>query len=631
MNRFWVTKYDSLIGQFVKHAKQVPVLINYSFGKKKIDKKPDLFDFSLIEKIEEATIPYWFPTDEIPDGFNTRQPKYSHGISHVHHFFYKRNLWTLAACWSRAKSQKLKFIFTSMMYKSTQLCAPLMSNYFAALKGDSRGGWVGKERSGTLYCPSIHSEVPIFPQISSRSGTAFINLGNFKNFIINSSSTSALDINANSQDYVFIDPPFGANINYSEMSFLWESWLKVRTNNKTEAIENDIQLKGPDEYRKLMTECFCEAYRILKPGRWMTVEFSNTKAAVWNNIQTAISEAGFIVANVSALDKKQGSINAYISTVAVKQDLIISAYKPNGGLEDRFQKSGGNVDSVWDFVRTHLGYLPAIRVKNSELEFIMERDPRIIYDRMVAWFVKHSFLIPLSSQEFQEGLSQRFSERDGMIFLPEQVTEYDRKRMQTSNAPQMELFVSDERSAIDWLTDFLKRKPSTYQEISPEFIRQLGAGWKKHEARPELSQLLEGNFLVYDPKAKDGNEIPSQIHSYLSTNWAEYRNLEKSDPNLKSKAADRWYVPDPNKAQELEKLREKSLLKEFEIYKTSTLRKLKEFRLEAVRAGFKFCWGNRDYATIMAVAKKIPDDVLQEDEKLLLWYDQAVTRMEDAA
>ena len=415
------------------------------------------------------------------------------------------------------------------------------------------------------------------------------------------------------------------------MSFLWESWLKVRTNNKTEAIENDIQLKGPDEYRKLMTECFCEAYRILKPGRWMTVEFSNTKAAVWNNIQTAISEAGFIVANVSALDKKQGSINAYISTVAVKQDLIISAYKPNGGLEDRFQKSGGNVDSVWDFVRTHLGYLPAIRVKNSELEFIMERDPRIIYDRMVAWFVKHSFLIPLSSQEFQEGLSQRFSERDGMIFLPEQVTEYDRKRMQTSNAPQMELFVSDERSAIDWLTDFLKRKPSTYQEISPEFIRQLGAGWKKHEARPELSQLLEGNFLVYDPKAKDGNEIPSQIHSYLSTNWAEYRNLEKSDPNLKSKAADRWYVPDPNKAQELEKLREKSLLKEFEIYKTSTLRKLKEFRLEAVRAGFKFCWGNRDYATIMAVAKKIPDDVLQEDEKLLLWYDQAVTRMEDAA
>jgi hypothetical protein len=36
-----------------------------------------------------------------------------------------------------------------------------------------------------------------------------------------------------------------------------------------------------------------------------------------------------------------------------------------------------------------------------------------------------------------------------MIFLPEQVTEYDKKRAQTQQAPQMELFVSDERSAID--------------------------------------------------------------------------------------------------------------------------------------------------------------------------------------
>jgi len=31
-----------------------------------------------------------------------------------------------------------------------------------------------------------------------------------------------------------------------------------------------------------MTACFLEAYRILKPGRWMTVEFSNTNASVWN-------------------------------------------------------------------------------------------------------------------------------------------------------------------------------------------------------------------------------------------------------------------------------------------------------------------------------------------------------------
>ena len=33
--------------------------------------------------------------------------------------------------------------------------------------------------------------------------------------------------------------------------------------------------------------------------------------------------------------------------------------------------------------------------------------------------------------------------------------------------------------------------------------------------------------------------------------------------------------------------------------------------------------------TIIAVAQKVPEEALQEDEKLLLWYDQALTRMEE--
>ena len=56
-------------------------------------------------------------------------------------------------------------------------------------------------------------------------------------------------------------------------------------------------------------------------------------------------------------------------------------------------------------------------------------------------------------------------------------------------------------------------------------------------------------------------------------------------------------------------------------------KKMKVLRMEAVRAGFKYCWQNRDYRTIVTVAKRIPEDVLQEDAKLLMWYDQAVTRL----
>src|SRR5690606_5953784 len=111
-------------------------------------------------------------------------------------------------------------------------------------------------------------------------------------------------------------------------------------------------------------------------------------------------------------------------------------------------------------------------------------------------------------------------ERDGMVFLPTQVHGYDKKRLQSASAPQMELFISDEKSAIDWLTDFLKRRPSTYQEIHPEFISQLGGGWKKHESKPELSKLLEDNFIIFQG---DG-DVPSQIHSYLSTNYKDLRS-----------------------------------------------------------------------------------------------------------
>jgi hypothetical protein len=75
-------------------------------------------------------------------------------------------------------------------------------------------------------------------------------------------------------------------------------------------------------------------------------------------------------------------------------------------------------------------------------------------------------------------------------------------------------------------------------------------------------------------------------------------------------------------------MREKRLLKEFELYKTEK-KKLKVFRLEAVRAGFKKAWQERDYQTIILVSEKIPQNVLEEDPKLLMWYDQAITRVGD--
>lgn len=610
MERTWVSRYDYHIKQTIRQVKQVPVLINYSVRGKRAEKMPDKADLALIATIMNSEIPYWLPTNKIIDGEEIGRLK-SIELKHIHQLLPKRANWVLSAFLSRnSRYPRLMLPITSTL---------LNLSWMYRWRSNGKGGTT----SGTYYICATPQENNALNQLNTKIDDLLRAALNSYN-IISSQDSSSLNISDCSFDYIFIDPPFAANLMYSELSFLWESWLKVFTNNKPEAIENSVQGKGPNEYRYLMTKCFREAYRVLKPGRWMTVEFSNTKASVWNSIQTALLEAGFIVANVSALDKKQGSFKAVTTPTAVKQDLIISAYKPNGGFEDRFQKEASTEKGVWDFISTHLKYLPVVKRGESALHLVSvpERDPRILYDQMVAYYVRKGYPVPLNSSEFQEGLTQRFPYRDGMYFLPEQVAEYDKKKMSAVGMEQMSLFVSDESSAIMWLRQLLKDKPLSFQDIHPLFIKEL-SGWQKYEKPLELSELLEQNFLRYDGKG----EVPSQIHSYLSTNFKDLRNLSKNDDSLRDKGKDRWYVPDPKKAGDLEMVRDKALLKEFEEYLNSVQKHLKVFRLEAVRAGFKKAWQERDYLKIMTVARKIPENILQEDPKLLMWYDQAVTRL----
>ena len=627
LERLFTTKLDVATGKTIKVPKREPALICYSLGKTRYEKKPTPDDLALLKRIEAMALPPSMPTIEIPPMHMTHERArmdYS-GVTHIHHFFLPRAAQAIGLLWAKAKSSSDARLRAFLLFMVEQAIwgFSILNRYRPT--GFSQ---VNQFMSGVYYVAAQHSECN--PQYSlggklTRLVKAFQKFEVNPNYsAITTGTATNIPLRDETIDYVFTDPPFGENIYYADLNFLVESWHGVTTDAEPEAIIDRFKKKALPDYQHLMQQCFAEYHRVLKPGRWMTVVFSNSKASVWNAIQVALQQAGFVVAEVNALDKKQGSYRQVTSTTAVKQDLVISAYKPNGGLEQRLAERGAAPVSAWDFVETHLHQLPVSKSKNGRLEIVVERDPRRIYDRMVAWFVRHDLPVPLSTEEFLEGLLSRYPERDGMVFRPEQVAEYDRKRAQTAQAPQMELFVSDERSAIDWLTDFLRKRPSTYQDIHPEFTTQLGAGWKKHEEKPELSALLENNFLRYD-----GNgDVPNQIHSYLSSNFKDLRGLEKDDERLKAKAKDRWYLPDPGKAKDLEQKRERSLLNEFEAYKAAPGQRLKEFRLEVLRAGFKTAWAARDYRTIIGIARKIPDEALQEDEKLLLWYDQAVTRME---
>ncbi|MGO7417468.1 DNA methyltransferase [Rhizobium ruizarguesonis] len=626
LERVLETRVDPATGQSWQRVKFQPSTIIYSIGKTRYEKEPDAADLATLAEIETLPLPASVPTSRFPveDMYHGSRiaPK---GFTHIHHFFLPRAAQAMGALWAKAQAHPDTRVrlFLEFFVEQAIWTATLLNRYRPT--GFSQ---VNQYLTGVYYVASQHAECSpwyILDGKLDRLAKTFQAFNSAPNVAVTTGTAAKLPLSDDTVDYIFTDPPFGENIYYADLNFLVEAWHGVTTDAKPEAIIDKFKNKALPDYQHLMQRCFAEYHRVLKPGRWMTVVFSNSKAAVWNAIQVALQQAGFVVAEVTALDKVQGSYRQVTSTTAVKQDLVISAYKPNGGLEDRFKKSGATPESAWDFVQTHLRHLSVTKLKDAELEFIVERDPRRIYDRLVAWFVRHDAPVPLSSDEFLSGLRSRFPERDGMVFLPDQVTEYDKKRAQTAQAPQMELFVSDERSAIDWVADFLRVRPSTYQDIHPEFIRQLGAGWKKHEARPELAALLEANFLRFD----GAGEVPSQIHRYLSTNYHDLRGLEKTDPRLNARAQDRWYVPDPNKAQDLEKKRERALLKEFETYKAFAGRKIKESRLEVLRAGFSAAWAAKDYATILGIAHKLPEETLQEDERLLTLYDMALTRTED--
>lgn len=614
-----------------KRPKRDPIWIQYRIGKQKFGKKPDAHDLEVLRKIKDLPVPDAIPKDRLPDCQMTRVGRMrTTNTSSIQVMFLARAAHSMAFLWERAKRYPDHRIREMLLYFIEQGIRGMsvLNRYQPIQHGRLGGSQVGRDLPGVFYVPSLISEVSPWVQFGGKLDRLIKTFSAFRakygNSIVSTGSASMFSLPDSSVDYIFTDPPFGENIYYADLNYLVESWHGVKTDPNPEAIVDRVRQKAIPDYQHLMHQCLTEFFRVLKPGHWMTVVFSNSRAAVWNSIQVALQQTGFVVAEVTALDKKQGSFQQVVSPNTVKQDLVISVYKPNDGLEKRFAERGATPESAWDFVQTHLRQLSVTKAKGGELEFIVERDPRRIYDRLVAWFVRHDAPVPLSTDEFLSGLRSRFNEIDGMVFLPEQVAEYAKKRAQMAQAPQMELFVSDERSAIDWLTGFLKKRPSTYQEIHPEFTRQLGAGWRKHEAKPELAALLEDNFLKYE----GSGDVPSQIHSYLSTNYKDLRGLEKSEPRLVAKARDRWFVPDPNKAQDLEKKREKALLKEFDTYLAFTGRKLKEFRLEVLRAGFKAAWVNKDYQTIIKLAQKIPETSLQEDEQLLMWYDHALTRTE---
>jgi len=583
VDRAWETVFDRALGKTVRQAKRFPVIINYTVGKKRHEKRPDANDLKTIQKIDDGEILYNFPKNPLPEGEKVTDPK-NVGIDYIHQFYTHRNLWVLSALFDKIKKSKEKhllFWFTSTLPWCSRENRLHLGNYFG------KSGGVITSLRGTWYIASLSVETNVLERfrlrLNSSQYESNFKLGNY--LVTNQSSTGIESFPDSCLDYIFVDPPFGSNLMYSELNIIWESWLDVLTNNQHEAIVNRIQKKKLPDYQGLMENSYRVFYKALKPGRWITTEFHNSQNAVWNTIQEALLAAGFMVADVRSIDKQKGSFNQVNAAGAVKQDLIISAYKPTAEFEKRFLSEAGSDQGAWDFMRQHLEQLPPPSLKDGAIQILQERLPYLLYDRMVAFHIQRGLIVPLSAPEFYQGLSQRFLEREGMVFTAAQAAAYDKLRLQAERVEQLALFVTDESSARQWLRQELEHEPKTYGDLQPKFVQQLHQS--KYEDLPELKVILEQAFLQDDKG--------------------------------------RWYVPDPERAADLEKLRQNALLREFNEYRKGKGR-LKVFRSEAIRAGFSNAWREREYSIIVEIAERMPESVLQEDQQLLMYYHNAGLR-----
>jgi 16S rRNA G966 N2-methylase RsmD len=173
-----------------------------------------------------------------------------------------------------------------------------------------------------------------------------------------------------SVDYIFTDPPFGSNIFYSDMNLFHEAWLGTVTDHAWEAVVHTTgkRKKGASErYEALLASAFSEAFRVLKPGRYMSVVFGNSSGHIWGVVQRAIRGAGFkaVPAHVAILDKGQRSVKGLNSgsESVVTVDLVLTVQKPAAAerADDAHVLENGDTQRLMDEV---ISELPSEEARN---------------------------------------------------------------------------------------------------------------------------------------------------------------------------------------------------------------------------------------------------------------------------
>ena len=436
-------------------------------------------------------VPYWYPKDVM---FFGQEPKRNlkRGITHPYQMFSRRNLIALSVIWhythqrkvSREKNlifntdvrEKLRFVFTGSHF----LCS-----YMIGFKRSSNPAHhIGPAiRKGTLYIPSMIQDVNVIQYFDERIGLlikGFEVVRSTKNsdqLVILNDAADLKEFNDNCIDYLFYDPPYGSNINYSDLNLMWEAWLGQRTDILNEVIENEVQGKGRFEYERMMTKALCEGYRVLKPGRCLSVVYSYTDPSMYRTVQKMAHEAGFIdegeVLHVNSARKTQSQID---SDKTQQRFLVINFKKPKNGERRSIEKSedieydvirvvqefltkhpGQTRDYIYDQVIKRL--FTSVQIQKFDLDEILKTFSRKVGDE---WYSPGSLVVRKNNIQPQGNLFERP--------LPE----------------------SPEKEVVLQLQDFLKKHSKVpYSELREFYLRKINISFERN-----FDEILKENFII---------------------------------------------------------------------------------------------------------------------------------------
>jgi len=330
----------------------VPVLVGYLCeegckprrGKRRHDdpapKKRTFFakyDVGKLREIETKEIPHWYPPHRMMNVESDTEPwgdewRPGRDFRTVAELFTKRNLWALAAIFSGIDQiesphrEALRFTASAFLLNLSRL-----------YKHRSGGGG---QPTGNYYIPQINRENEAWSAFRRKfadivKGLKLLPLalnGNTKVIVSTQSSISLQEIESETADLVFTDPPYAGKYQYGELNFIWEAWLKLDTNwHEEEIIVNQTRGKTEQDWARMMYQAMSECYRVLRPGRWLALCYHDTSEGTWESVQDIMAEVGFIAdksGDTIYIDTSQKTYNQTQGEKVTRRDLVINFRKP---------------------------------------------------------------------------------------------------------------------------------------------------------------------------------------------------------------------------------------------------------------------------------------------------------------